>query len=72
VFQNLNQLKNIQTAKPFDENIKYYPLTNGKFSSPVLLIDSPKFSGVPKLPSSFTVTFHKSVPPKEPGISDAK
>jgi hypothetical protein len=34
-------------VKPFDENIKYYPLPNGKFSSPVLLIDSPKFSGVP-------------------------
>jgi hypothetical protein len=24
--------------------------------------------GMPKVPSAFTVTFHKSVPPREPGI----
>jgi hypothetical protein len=30
------------------------------------------FQGMPKVPSAFTVTFHKSVPPREPGILDAK
>jgi hypothetical protein len=37
---------------------------------PAVLIEF--FFGMPKVPSAFTVTFHKSVPPREPGILDAK
>jgi hypothetical protein len=37
---------------------------------PAVLIEFLNF-GMPKVPSAFTVTFHKSVP-REPGILDAK
>jgi hypothetical protein len=58
---------------PFEEKIQNIVIRyEWKFSSPAVLIEFPKFSGMPKVPSAFTVTFHKSVPPREPGILDAK
>jgi hypothetical protein len=47
---------------PFEEKYKILSsVMNGKFSSPPVLIEFPKFS----VPCHFTVTFHKSVPPRE-------
>jgi hypothetical protein len=42
----------------------------GNFHPPAVLIEFLNFGM--KVPSAFTVTFHKSVPPREPGILDAK
>jgi hypothetical protein len=49
---------------PFEENTKY--------CHQIRFHGNCKFQGMPKVPSAFTVTFHKSVPPREPGILDAK
>jgi hypothetical protein len=58
--------KNVQTTKssyPFEEKYKILSsVMNGKFSSPAVLIEF--FRGC-LVPSAFTVTFHKSVPPRE-------